>query len=359
MRGAENRDEASPGSESRSTALEDSFIEIGRGRRMYVDADDERGKRLLRGKKSFNPDSLELWERALSLGDWDVVVDVGSNYGEMLLGVELPAGAKVIAYEPSSAVLPFLRRSIGEAGLAMDLRESAVSDFVGTADFAIDTERSGRSSISDGAADAPSRIRVVTVPVTTIDHDLADEELTTICIKVDVEGHDLEVIEGARETLARAGEWAVMFESLHIPTAQLSAIADRYPLYLADGRTGELVRIPVGSPALVQELLDSDWLQPQDALLVSESLLPRLTESAQPQLDPVQRLRIQLEEQLKQATRSIAEREHSLRDLERAFPITERALRDMESIVHGLENSRSWRSTAWMRGLAAWIRRGR
>ncbi|MFV0535336.1 MAG: hypothetical protein ACK5MR_17040, partial [Cumulibacter sp.] len=80
------------------------------GRRIYVAEGDARGDALIAAGGDFNPGSLHLWRQALELREWDVIVDVGANYGEMLLGVDLPVASRVIAYEPNPHVLPHLKR---------------------------------------------------------------------------------------------------------------------------------------------------------------------------------------------------------------------------------------------------------
>ena len=52
-------------------------------------------------------------QRACLLAErpWTHVIDVGANYGEMLVGVELPQAATVIALEPNPFVIPYLTRT--------------------------------------------------------------------------------------------------------------------------------------------------------------------------------------------------------------------------------------------------------
>lgn len=71
--------------------------------------------------------STRLWQIVLASGRWDLVLDIGANSGERLLGVELPPAARVIAHEPSPSVPPHLRRSIQESGVAIEVRSSTLS----------------------------------------------------------------------------------------------------------------------------------------------------------------------------------------------------------------------------------------
>jgi hypothetical protein len=46
-----------------------------------------------------------MWRSLLAERPWTHVIDVGANYGEMLVGVELPRAATVIALEPNPFVI--------------------------------------------------------------------------------------------------------------------------------------------------------------------------------------------------------------------------------------------------------------
>jgi len=71
----------------------------------------------------------------------------------------------------------------------------AVSNFVGKADFWVDDKRLSNSSFRDLVGG-----QKITVPVTTIDH----EDLGKVgFIKIDVEGHELDVLKGAEKTIEK------------------------------------------------------------------------------------------------------------------------------------------------------------
>jgi hypothetical protein len=84
------------------------------GRTIYFDRADRRGADLAGSLGVLAPFSLTLWNIALRLHRWDLVVDVGANYGEMLVSVELPAASSLVAFEPNPRVLPYLKRTLSE-----------------------------------------------------------------------------------------------------------------------------------------------------------------------------------------------------------------------------------------------------
>lgn len=248
----------------------DQYVMGPSGHRMYVDPVDERARELIRADGTLTPGSNRLWDAALALEPWDVVVDIGANYGEMVLGAEVASAARIICFEPNPQVLPFLRRSIEESGLGIDLREVAVGASATEATFVMDTVWSGRSGLAGThRTDSDHVLDTVTVPVRTLDSELALGAGESVCVKVDVEGAEFEVLAGAQELTASSRPWAIMLEVLHMDPFEKAGLAADYTMRVMDRRTGDLVVVPPASVRLVSELLDSDWLHSQDAILTT------------------------------------------------------------------------------------------
>jgi FkbM family methyltransferase len=240
------------------------------GHRLYVDAADQRAQELVRSEGVLAPGSNRLWDAVLAMEAWDVVVDIGANYGEMVLGAAIGDGTRIICFEPNPRVLPFLRRSIEESGLAIDLREVAVGASTGEATFVMDTVWSGRSGLADThRTDADHALDTVVVPVRTLDSEVSLGDGESVCVKVDVEGAEFDVLGGARSLRASPSGWAIMLEVLHMDPFEKARLATDYTMRVMDRRTGDLVVVPPASPQRVAELLDSAWLHSQDAVLTA------------------------------------------------------------------------------------------
>ena len=246
-----------------------------RGAAIYCDPADPRAAHLVETHGDFNPGSLRLWRRVVGSHPWPVVVDVGANYGEMLVGPALPAGATVLAFEPNLRLHPYLRRTLEEAGLIVQLRPDALAARPGTATLAVDTEWSGTSSLVTQHRPDGGRWHHREVPATTLD-DVLGPEPVSFCVKIDVEGLEPQVLEGASRSLSWTLPWALMFEVAHLSRAFLAALAQRLPVLALDLRTDRLVRLPGGNAELLEQLLDSSWLYPQDCVLVNVTALPLL-----------------------------------------------------------------------------------
>ncbi len=128
-----------------------------------------------------------------------VFVDVGADVGAYALRAAL-RGMTVYAFEPNADNAGILRRNAELNALRLNLVECALGS------------SNGRARISEnGATSRITQDNGVEVEMRTLDSfDLPSVEL----LKIDVEGYELEVLKGARQTLARAHP-AMMVEMHH------------------------------------------------------------------------------------------------------------------------------------------------
>jgi FkbM family methyltransferase len=133
------------------------------------------------------------------LGDRGTLVDVGANDGPYsLLGAQL--GRHVIAFEPNARMAAGLRRLLGARG---EVHEVALSNAAGSATFFVPYEGTEevttRGSLEESAHAELERQRIE-VDVATLDSfDIHGVAL----VKIDVEGHEWPVLQGAVQTLRR------------------------------------------------------------------------------------------------------------------------------------------------------------
>ncbi len=251
----------------------------GRGHRIYVDPRDPRAVGLVEAHGDLNPGSLQLWRRTLALHEWELVLDIGVNYGEMLVDVDLPPEAEVIGFEPNPAVREPLARTLAERGVAVEVRAEAVSRAVGTARFMVDTQWSGTSSLEDGRHSDGGRWTPLDVTTTTLDVVVGGSN-RSFCAKVDVEGFEHHVVEGGQQVLEGVTHWALMLEVAHMPMAYLARSAEQHAVYLLDRRTGRLHRVPGGNAQLASELVAAPWLHTHDCLVASDAIASGIEDSA-------------------------------------------------------------------------------
>lgn len=75
---------------------------------------------------ALDEEAIRAWRRARRLVDPDLVLDIGCNYGEVLLSTSY--AAEVHAFEPNPSVTRRLKRSLGKD---VTLHEAAVPSGVG------------------------------------------------------------------------------------------------------------------------------------------------------------------------------------------------------------------------------------
>jgi len=181
------------------------------GDRMLVHSFRHKGYWFLGRKREF--ETMTAFQRLLKSGD--VVIDVGAHIGytavffARLVG---PAG-HIYAFEPGPNNLPYTRRNCSNCQFKnISLIEMAASDSDGCAPLYIETLTGQNNSLlcdypSVSAVARTHGSRPETAPATVrtiqLDSYLEQYDLRPALIKIDVEGAEAEVLNGALKTLAR------------------------------------------------------------------------------------------------------------------------------------------------------------
>jgi FkbM family methyltransferase len=126
-------------------------------------------------------------------------VDVGGHRGGVLEQmVRLAPLGRHIVYEPLPAFCEDLRRRFPE----VDVREAALSDRSGERTFMYVRNQPGLSGFRRRSYSTAPTIEEITVRAERLDDSLPGDYDPTV-IKIDVEGAEREVLEGAIETIVR------------------------------------------------------------------------------------------------------------------------------------------------------------
>jgi FkbM family methyltransferase len=139
----------------------------------------------------------EIFWRGLAL-EGLVIYDVGAFHGILTLFFAT-RGARVIAYEPSDGNHARLIENINLNGLTnVQVRKFGVGAELGSGTLHFSPEMAGGGSLLLNKAATMSQA----VAITTLDHDIAAASLPAPdLIKIDIEGWELEALEGMRATL--------------------------------------------------------------------------------------------------------------------------------------------------------------
>lgn len=183
-----------------------------------------------------------------------VVLDVGANIGLSALALAplLPRG-RVLALEPSPRTVAALRRTLALNRLedCVVVEPVAVGATQGEAAFHAAGHSAGAHLMDPNTLGAASLPQVM-VPVETLDALVARHALTRLdFIKIDVEGFETEVLDGARATLGRFrplvfaefNAWTLQCNRSANPRAVLEDWLSRFPVAHALRGTAPPLRI--------------------------------------------------------------------------------------------------------------------
>jgi FkbM family methyltransferase len=164
--------------------------------------------------RSYERREISFLHRLLLAGD--TMIDVGANVGVLALeaATAVTPGGKVVAIEPISANVDRLRANARlNHQIDIDVVQCAAGRASGTIRLGISAEQGAIRNSGSYSSSADGS--VVEVPIERLDHLVAercDIETQIRLLKIDVEGMEAQVIEGA-STLFEAGRIdAVMFE---------------------------------------------------------------------------------------------------------------------------------------------------
>lgn len=137
----------------------------------------------------------------------DLFVDIGANVGSYTVLASKVAGSQSISIEPVPSTFQKLTRNIRVNDLQdrVNLLPCAVGREQGQIQFSIDQDTANQV-VADNYSG-----KSLAVPVRTLDDILSG--LAPTCWKVDVEGYEEAVLEGARESLRCASLQAILLEA--------------------------------------------------------------------------------------------------------------------------------------------------
>jgi FkbM family methyltransferase len=183
-----------------------------------------------------------------------MVLDVGANIGLSALALApLLPGGRILAVEPSPRTVAALHRTLALNGLQdrVAVEAVAVGATPGEAAFHAAGHSAGAHLMDPGTLGAAA-LPQVRVPVETVDALVARHGLARLdFVKIDVEGFETEVLDGARATLARHrplvfaefNAWTLQCNRSANPRAVLEDWLSRFPVVHALRGTEPPLRI--------------------------------------------------------------------------------------------------------------------
>ncbi len=141
------------------------------------------------------------------------VVDMGANVGWFSVQA-IHAGAKVHAFEPVPGIADVAEKNIERANAVGPgegvLHRFAAGDKPGSAFIALAAKNRGDNRVTDGELPADMQdAETVEIQIARVD-DFVDSKVRVM--KIDTQGSEWLALQGARETLARSPELALLLE---------------------------------------------------------------------------------------------------------------------------------------------------
>jgi FkbM family methyltransferase len=186
---------------------------------------DARGRHALIHRPAVHPAVLSF------LPQGGVAIDIGANLGEWTLPFARRVGrsGRVLAIEPARRAALALGKTLAANALAQaELVECALGDHDGTAELAVPLVTSVRSDTGTARIGrASAGHETVAVTLRRLDSLVVERGLGSVeLIKIDVEGHERRVLDGAAASLARFRP-ALVLETGHEANGDRQAIHDR------------------------------------------------------------------------------------------------------------------------------------
>ncbi|MBA4018989.1 MAG: hypothetical protein C0483_17610 [Pirellula sp.] len=145
----------------------------------------------------------------------DLVIDAGANVGYMSLLAAAAAGptGRVLSFEPNRELLQVLSKNLGGAGkdyAPIERFDSALGSAIGTAELILPSEMSNNDGLARIGQPSTASDRRQEVPITTLDSVVQQREVGVL--KLDVEGFELHVLQGASRCLSEGRIRDIVFE---------------------------------------------------------------------------------------------------------------------------------------------------
>ncbi|MGH7311904.1 MAG: FkbM family methyltransferase [Candidatus Rokuibacteriota bacterium] len=143
-----------------------------------------------------------------------VVFDVGANYGLHALRF-LAVGARAVAFEPNPACHQYFRECCALNGLAAEIHAVAVAEARGSARLMVPGDATYLGTIVPAVGErwaGRPDVTTMTVPQVTLDDVVEEHGEGPDLVKIDTEGSELAVLQGAVRVLQRRRP-LVVFES--------------------------------------------------------------------------------------------------------------------------------------------------
>lgn len=221
------------------------------GRALYMSARQELGNAIDSNGEVETISRVLAAHRKIAPGRPFLAFDVGANLGDwtqaLLNGVNGDADVRVEVFEPVPATFARLEQRFG-SDRRVHLNRSAISGRVGEAEMTIVGETAGTNSLNPLHGVEGKRI---IVPLTTLDAHLEGIGATEAAlVKIDAEGHDIEILRSLPDMIRRRAFGVLQFEYNHRWLVARGSLSEVFEL--VEGSDYQIGRVTPGGPDLFE-----------------------------------------------------------------------------------------------------------
>ncbi|WP_156679664.1 FkbM family methyltransferase [Sphingomonas profundi] len=190
---------------------------LATGDRIYVDPRDTGCGINLLSEGRYEEDEMRWFRRFLKPGTR--MLDIGANYGIYAITAApyIRPGGRIIAFEPNPHIHGLLSSSIYLNGLidVIEPRRVGVSDTNGELRFEINANSPGGARVLLPHEEPRSDHVLTAVPVVRLDDQLGPDAIVDL-VKIDVEGHEENVLRGMQGVIARSPDIKIFIELFYL-----------------------------------------------------------------------------------------------------------------------------------------------
>lgn len=207
---------------------------------------DKRARKISRLYPNFiYPSTIEIWRYLISHYEWDAILDIGANYGEMAIQAYLHRrneSTPILLFEPNLKLKRFLSQTFKNK-LNIELNFFALGETNSQAWLKIQEKNSGTSKyVYDKYYSKNSRSSFKKIDIKTLDS--LKLQFRNLLVKVDIEGGELAFLKGATETFNQGNEIVILTEFHSFNQEGLNFIEKNFRVLIYSRLRGRLIEIP-------------------------------------------------------------------------------------------------------------------
>ena len=149
----------------------------------------------------------------------DIVIDAGANMGAFTILASNYTGNKIVSFEPTKSTFNALKKNIKNFGLKnVILVNKGLGDKIKSSKLLVNKFSYGGNTIIDSEKKFTIENPEEDIKIITLDSFVNESGIKKIdVIKVDVEGYELKLLKGARETIKRFKP-RIVISAYHCPS---------------------------------------------------------------------------------------------------------------------------------------------